>query len=104
MDQEKFEAEAVAQYWFTESEETLVVADHLSREGRLLLCPLLWPLGRREGAEGPVRAPAGSARSPHPQSTKAGKRGRTGAGRDADRDPPADHRVQYRGQISRFQA
>ncbi len=33
MDPEKFEAEAVAQYWFTESEETLMVADHLVENG-----------------------------------------------------------------------
>jgi hypothetical protein len=33
MDQEKFEAEAVAQYWFTESEETLAAADHLIESG-----------------------------------------------------------------------
>jgi HEPN domain-containing protein len=30
---EEFEAEAVAQYWFTESEETLAVADHLVENG-----------------------------------------------------------------------
>ena len=33
MDQEKFEAEAVAQYWFTEPEEILVVADPLVENG-----------------------------------------------------------------------
>jgi len=30
MDKEEFEAEAVAQYWRAESEETLTVADHRS--------------------------------------------------------------------------
>ncbi len=33
MEREKFEAEAVAQYWFTESEETLMVAHHLVENG-----------------------------------------------------------------------
>jgi HEPN domain-containing protein len=33
MDKEEFEAEAVAQYWFAESEEALIVADHLVENG-----------------------------------------------------------------------